>query len=89
MWALHWTDYVGVSGAALLLWCFIFVDIRMREHDDDVEEPEDRFWGKMADALPLLSHLCFMIGHWRQILGTLTVGAIAVVLLIIGFSHQP
>jgi hypothetical protein len=71
---LDWATYAAVTGAALVLWSFLFLTIRMHEQAND--------WGGIAaDFLPLVAHLWFAAGHWRQVLGTLLTGAAGVALL--------
>lgn len=78
---LLWTDFVGVTGGALILWWLVFVQIRM-------EEREDTTWGLTASIIPILSHIWFSVKHWRQVPGTLIVMVIGVVLLAIGLHWQ-
>ena len=78
---LSWPDYVAATGAAFVLFSFIFVTIQMWEH-------EDKQWALFADTIPFLSHVWFAVRHWRRIRGTLIVGLTGTGLLTIGLYYN-
>jgi hypothetical protein len=79
---LHWTDYLAVTGMALLMWGFLSIKIRMHEHDD-------RRWQVAGIWLHGVAELWFAIRHGRAAGFSLIAIAGGSTLLAAAFLWQP